>query len=147
MSAVAHGMAALAPTTGVSLMPRTFFAPPVSSGCSNTGPASCSNTSIIADTVSRQPGASLISTHASIQCCFEANGQLLQVQFWDANPPTGPSDAWTIHGLWPDYCGSGYPQNCDPSRAYTNISSILQSLGQQPTRTLDGYAYSDQTKY
>lgn len=34
-------------------------------------------------------------------CCFNApGGQLLQTQFWDASPPTGPDDSWTIHGLW-----------------------------------------------
>ena len=34
-------------------------------------------------------------------CCFNApGGSLLQTQFWDANPATGPSDSWTIHGLW-----------------------------------------------
>lgn len=34
-------------------------------------------------------------------CCFNApGGQLLQTQFWDTSPPTGPSDSWTLHGLW-----------------------------------------------
>lgn len=34
-------------------------------------------------------------------CCFNfPGGLLLQTQFWDTNPPTGPSDSWTIHGLW-----------------------------------------------
>lgn len=34
-------------------------------------------------------------------CCFEApGGTLLQTQFWDTDPSTGPSDSWTIHGLW-----------------------------------------------
>jgi ribonuclease T2 len=34
-------------------------------------------------------------------CCFNApGGQLLQTQFWDTNPPTGPDDSWTLHGLW-----------------------------------------------
>lgn len=34
-------------------------------------------------------------------CCFNApGGQLLQTQFWDTNPPTGPEDSWTLHGLW-----------------------------------------------
>jgi ribonuclease T2 len=34
-------------------------------------------------------------------CCFNApGGQLLQTQFWDTNPPTGPNDSWTLHGLW-----------------------------------------------
>ena len=36
-------------------------------------------------------------------CCFNApGGQLLQTQFWDASPATGPDDSWTIHGLWYD---------------------------------------------
>jgi ribonuclease T2 len=66
VGAVVLGAATFASTMGTSLAPRTVFQPPVSSGCSNTGPASCTNTSVVADT-----------------CCFEANGQLLQVQFWD----------------------------------------------------------------
>jgi len=34
-------------------------------------------------------------------CCFNApGGQLLQTQFWDTQPATGPDDSWTIHGLW-----------------------------------------------
>jgi ribonuclease T2 len=52
-----------------------------------------------------------------------------KTQFWDANPATGPSDSWTIHGLWPDHCDGTYDANCDPSRAYTNISSILTAAG------------------
>ena len=45
---------------------------------------SCHNTTVIKDT-----------------CCFAApGGQLLQTQFWDTDPETGPSNSWTIHGLW-----------------------------------------------
>ena len=34
-------------------------------------------------------------------CCFNApGGTLLQTQFWDTNPASGPEDSWTIHGLW-----------------------------------------------
>ena len=45
---------------------------------------SCHNTSVVADL-----------------CCFNApGGQMLQTQFWDTHPPTGPDDAWTMHGLW-----------------------------------------------
>lgn len=45
---------------------------------------SCQNTSVVEDL-----------------CCFNApGGQMLQTQFWDTSPPTGPSDAWTMHGLW-----------------------------------------------
>ncbi|GAB7356360.1 hypothetical protein MBLNU459_g7147t1 [Dothideomycetes sp. NU459] len=63
-------------------------------------------------------------------CCFNApGGQMLQTQFWDTNPPTGPSDSWTIHGLWPDKCDGSYEANCDDSRAYPNITAILESFG------------------
>src|SRR4051812_7162488 len=34
-------------------------------------------------------------------CCFNApGGQLLQTQFWDTQPATGPETSWTLHGLW-----------------------------------------------
>ncbi|KAL8937640.1 MAG: hypothetical protein Q9216_004331 [Gyalolechia sp. 2 TL-2023] len=93
---------------------------------------SCQNTTAVADT-----------------CCFNApGGQLLLTQFWDTNPPTGPNDSWTVHGLWwaslgeytllilililvrPDRCDGTYDQYCDPSREYTNISSIISAAGQ-----------------
>jgi ribonuclease T2 len=80
--------------------------------CSNPQ-TSCKNTTAVADT-----------------CCFNApGGQLLQTQFWDTNPSTGPSNSWTIHGLWPDHCDGTYDSNCDSSREYTNITAILQSYG------------------
>lgn len=54
--------------------------PPV---CSNPQ-LSCQNTTAVQDS-----------------CCFNApGGQLLQTQFWDTNPPTGPDNSWTVHGLW-----------------------------------------------
>jgi ribonuclease T2 len=63
-------------------------------------------------------------------CCFNApGGQLLQTQFWDTSPSTGPSNSWTIHGLWPDHCDGTFDSNCDASRAYTGITAILQSFG------------------
>ncbi|KAL8726132.1 MAG: hypothetical protein Q9181_006169 [Wetmoreana brouardii] len=81
--------------------------------CSNPQ-LSCQNTTVVADT-----------------CCFNApGGQLLQTQFWDTNPPTGPSDSWTVHGLWPDHCDGSFDQYCDPNRQYTNISSIISAAGQ-----------------
>ena len=67
-------------------------------------------------------------------CCFNSpGGALLQTQFWDTNPPTGPSDSWTLHGLWPDNCDGTYEANCDPKRAYTNITEILQAAGADET--------------
>ena len=32
----------------------------------------------------------------------DVQGLIQQVQFWDTDPVTGPSDSWTIHGLWPN---------------------------------------------
>jgi ribonuclease T2 len=33
-------------------------------------------------------------------CCFNSpGGALLQTQFWDTSPPTGPDDSWTLHGM------------------------------------------------
>jgi ribonuclease T2 len=41
------------------------------------------------------------STAVADLCCFNApGGQILQTQFWDTAPATGPNDSWTIHGLW-----------------------------------------------
>ncbi|GAA6024509.1 hypothetical protein JCM11491_006680, partial [Sporobolomyces phaffii] len=63
-------------------------------------------------------------------CCTNTpGGYLLQTQFWDAQPPTGPSDSWTIHGLWPDNCDGTYEQFCDPKRQYTDIGGKLSQYG------------------
>lgn len=103
--------------------------------CNADLPMSCHNETIIEDT-----------------CCFIPAGQLLLTQFWDADPPTGPSgkpshvhvltppssnihitDSWTIHGLWPDYCDGSFPAECDSERAYTNITDILTAFGADDT--------------
>ncbi|KAJ3784764.1 ribonuclease Le37 [Lentinula aff. detonsa] len=89
----------------------------ISSGCANTGTASCHNTSAVSNT-----------------CCFEAPGGLiLQTQFWDTDPSTGPSNSWTIHGLWPDNCDGTFSENCDSSRDQTDITSLLESAGASST--------------
>lgn len=74
------------------------------------------------------------TTIQSNTCCFNSpGGQFTQTQFWDASPATGPSNSWTIHGLWPDHCDGTYDSNCDASRAYTGIGSILTAFGEQST--------------
>jgi ribonuclease T2 len=51
--------------------------------CSASAPLSCHNTT------------------AYDTCCLNSpGGHLLLTQFWDTNPATGPSNSWTIHGLW-----------------------------------------------
>ncbi|KAH7419458.1 ribonuclease-like protein T2 [Cadophora sp. MPI-SDFR-AT-0126] len=63
-------------------------------------------------------------------CCFNSpGGQMLQTQFWDTNPVTGPTTSWTVHGLWPDHCDGTFDANCDSTREYTGITGILQSFG------------------
>ncbi|KAF9270664.1 RNase Gf29 [Marasmius fiardii PR-910] len=89
----------------------------IASGCPVSGPLSCHNTSSVTNS-----------------CCFESpGGLLLQTQFWDTNPSTGPNNSWTIHGLWPDNCDGTFEQDCDPSRAYTDIASLLTSQGADDT--------------
>ncbi|KAJ6531080.1 ribonuclease T2 [Mycena capillaripes] len=91
--------------------------PNIASGCSTTGTASCGNTSSVSNL-----------------CCFESpGGLLLQTQFWDTSPSTGPSNSWTIHGLWPDNCDTTFTENCDPSRAYTGIAALLTAQGAAST--------------
>lgn len=51
-------------------------------------------------------------------------GLVLSTQFWDTY--TGlesagqllPENAWTLHGLWPDFCNGSYTQYCDLNRQY-----------------------------
>ncbi|PFH50059.1 hypothetical protein AMATHDRAFT_61815 [Amanita thiersii Skay4041] len=94
-----------------------LFSPRATSECPFANSASCTNTTAISDT-----------------CCFESPGGLLLLsQFWTVNPPTGPSDSWTIHGLWPDLCNGEFIQDCDPSRAYTDITGLLTSAGESDT--------------
>ncbi|KAJ7700505.1 ribonuclease [Mycena rosella] len=79
----------------------------ISSGCSSTEPASCTNTSAVSDL-----------------CCFQAPG---------VHPATGPDDSWTIHGLWPDHCDGTFDSTCDASRAYTDLGGLLTAQGSDDT--------------
>jgi len=93
---------------GLSLSGRSSL-----TSCGTSGPPSCQNTTVQTDL-----------------CCFESPGGLLvQTQFWDTNPVTGPVDSWTIHGLWPDNCDGTFTSSCDPSRFYPSITNILNNAG------------------
>ncbi|PHH81336.1 hypothetical protein CDD82_997 [Ophiocordyceps australis] len=58
-------------------------------------------------------------------CCTETRGGLVvATQIWDtftgleSRRQIYPRDAWTIHGLWPDFCNGSYTQYCDLSRQF-----------------------------
>ncbi|PBP27304.1 ribonuclease T2 family protein [Diplocarpon rosae] len=79
--------------------------------CPINSPTSCHNSTAFPDS-----------------CCFiYPGGQLLQTQFWDTGPSIGPSDSWTLHGLWPDLCDGSYPTFCTQAPMYHNITAILSS--------------------
>jgi ribonuclease T2 len=63
---------------------RSIFNVDAAATCPTTSQQSCHNTTVQTNL-----------------CCFNApGGALLQTQFWDTDPVTGPDDSWTIHGLW-----------------------------------------------
>ncbi|KAF9370713.1 ribonuclease T2-like, partial [Podila verticillata] len=58
-------------------------------------------------------------------CCLPDNGIMVLAQQWF--PGLGPSDEFTLHGLFPDTCGGGIVGNCDPSREHDDVESRLSS--------------------
>ncbi|KAH9947116.1 ribonuclease T2-like protein [Amylocystis lapponica] len=94
--------------------------------------STCGNPSTL--TASCDNSSDSDSFAASNSCCLESpSGLIQQVQFWDTDPSTGPSDSWTIHGLWPNHCDGTYTENCDSSRDYSDITSLLQDQGASDT--------------
>ncbi|KAH3688795.1 hypothetical protein WICPIJ_000239 [Wickerhamomyces pijperi] len=100
-------------TTAASEEPPSKIQPPSHDGlsCPTSLPLSCSNTTVIENS-----------------CCFESGGIILQTQFWDYSPATGPNDTFTLHGLWPDDCGGGYQQYCDSSMNIKNPRALLETF-------------------
>lgn len=73
------------------------------------------------------------------KCCFETpGGVLLLTQFWDYAPSNGPTDEFTIHGLWPDNCDGTYEASCDAS---LNIKGSVQSIVQDQFGDSALYSY------
>ena len=110
----------------------------VVAGSSSMNMNSMNSFSLDASSCPSSPELSCHNTTAQANlCCFNSpGGALLQTQFWDTSPPTGPDDSWTLHGLWPDNCDGTYEANCDPKRAYTNITEILQAAGADETLSI-----------
>lgn len=69
-------------------------------------------------------------------CCVETfGGLLLSTQFWstytggESSGQFLPTDTWTLHGLWPDFCNGSYTQYCDLTRQYDPIPSPNTTTG------------------
>ncbi|KAI7850050.1 RNase Sy [Circinella umbellata] len=66
---------------------------------------------------------------------------MVHVQQWV--PGYGPSDAFTMHGLWPDTCSGGIPgdgnSGCDASRNFDNVGEIIKELDSELYDQLDTY--------
>ncbi|KAF9134594.1 ribonuclease T2-like [Mortierella sp. 14UC] len=64
-------------------------------------------------------------------------GLIVLVQQWFDG--VGPSNAFTLHGLWPDTCAGGHgpPNGCDPRRSYNNAAARLKSFKGTPPRFMD----------
>lgn len=60
-------------------------------------------------------------------CCLPSMGLIVLVQQWFDG--VGPSNAFTLHGLWPDTCAGGHgpPNGCDSRRVY-NVSFFFSFL-------------------
>ncbi|RUS13287.1 ribonuclease T2-like protein, partial [Jimgerdemannia flammicorona] len=80
------------------------------------------------------------STTGLDTCCSPKYGLLVLVQQWI--PGYGPSDAFTMHGLWPDTCSGGQSPSsgCDSSRTYSGLDNILSNYG-------DKQLYNDMNTY
>ncbi|KZV72481.1 ribonuclease T2 [Peniophora sp. CONT] len=105
-------LTALVAVAAAAAKQSVFSAP--SSGCSTDVPISCDE--------------------SKGSCCIEYPGGLItQTQFWDTDVPNSPADSWTIHGLWPDNCNGGYQENCDKTREYKDITTLLTNAGLSDT--------------
>ncbi|KAF8624290.1 hypothetical protein AX15_005925 [Amanita polypyramis BW_CC] len=100
--------------------PDGFFHTPnttLTSDCDSSGAPSCS----------KEPDP-------SNACCFEyPGGLILLTQFWDTRPSIGPSDSWTIHGLWPNHCDGTFDEGCDPNRFYHDLTGLVANQGPSDT--------------
>ncbi|GEQ68144.1 hypothetical protein JCM33374_g1811 [Metschnikowia sp. JCM 33374] len=71
------------------------------------------------------------SSSISNTCCFESqNGVIVQTQYWDYKPSTGPVEEFTLRGLWPYQCDGTSVQYCDNS-LNVNTDDVETIVGTQ----------------
>jgi len=114
-----------------------FLAPQNVASASNSSSVSC-------------PLPGVLSCHNTTAqtntCCFNApGGQLLQTQFWDTNPVAGPTNSWTIHGLWYALPSHSFPPSSftthkltlspctGPTAATVAMTQLVTPPGNTPT--------------
>ncbi|OLY80750.1 Ribonuclease Rh [Smittium mucronatum] len=69
-------------------------------------------------------------------CCVAKDGWIVYAETWIPNK--GPSNKFTIHGLWPDRCnGTWSDDGCDLSRNYTNTGDIVLARDPRLHRVMD----------
>ncbi|RCK64766.1 Ribonuclease T2-like 1-A [Candida viswanathii] len=97
----------------ITLFLAKVYSASIPDACPTNSPLSCSS-----------------SGGTSNTCCYESPAGVIELtQFWDYDPSTGPSDVFTIHGLWNMYCtGTSYPESCDSSLNIDSSGSTLQDI-------------------
>jgi hypothetical protein len=146
LSGLALASPFLAPTSPAPELFNTL----ISSGCSTTGTESCHNTTKVANV---RPLSLCVANVADPCNRRAASKRTVSSSRFSSGTPTlspalptpGRSTACVqlsmvrapltqrSFQLWPNYCTSSYPQNCDTSRAYTDISGLLTAQGASST--------------
>lgn len=84
-------------------------------------------------------GLSCSATNVDTCCVESPGGVLLLTQFWDYNPTTGPDDAFTLHGLWPDNCDGTYDSFCNKDIEVTSVELIISSFDSSLLQEMENY--------
>ncbi|KAI9591817.1 ribonuclease T2-like protein [Syncephalis fuscata] len=72
-------------------------------------------------------------------CCSPTMGLMVFTQQW--YPSLGPSDQFTMHGLWPDNCDGTYgpSDGCDSERNYDNLGQIIEEGDAELFKNMNTY--------
>ncbi|KAI8866951.1 ribonuclease T2 [Ramicandelaber brevisporus] len=91
--------------------------------------ASCDPSVLSCTTAGKNAGA----------CCSPTYGLVVLSLQWYKG--LGPSDAFTVHGLWPDTCsgGQGPSNGCDANRQYDDIDGLISQYAPEISADMDTY--------